>query len=354
MMKRLIMAIVPLALALVLNAGIANADQLMDMQENETSQAIKVFMDGEEQIYSVAPMIVNGRTFVPMRSVFEAFKTKVDWIEETKMVKAAKEDVAIEVTINSYFAKKNGDTIQLDAKPFIYHERTMVPLRFVSESFGAKVTWNEQDRNILISTMEHNEETSNEADKTNFLTYEEAIQKGLKYSYTLKNQLGQLEKLEESRSNITLNDYPTAPGNGQEDAQRLSQLKSLKTLDTNIAMTKKNIETTKESIGVEIRNAMNEINKLLSEKTLMELKLENARTNFEMAKAKAGIGTISKYNLENEQDTYNKAVKDMDIFEKSIESAYMKLSNLIAINQIEQYEIEENIKYEPVSENDVE
>jgi hypothetical protein len=352
-MKKLMKVIVPIALALVLNVGIVDADQLLDIEKKETAQAIKIFIDGEEQTYTVAPMIINGRTFVPMRSVFEAFETKVDWIEETKTVKATKEDITMEVTINSYFAKKNGDTFQLDAKPFIYNDRTMIPIRFVSESFGAEVIWNEQERNIYISTDEKNEETDAEADKANLLTYEEAIQKGLKRSYTLKNQLGQLEKLEESRSNMTINDYPSAPGNGQEDAQRLSQLKSIKSLDINIEMTKKNIESTKESIGFEVRNAMNEINRLLSEKKLMELKLESARTNFEMAKTKAGIGSISKYDLENEQDAYNKAVKEKDVFEKSIESAYMKLSNLIGVSQSEQSVVEENIKYEPVIEKDV-
>ncbi|MFZ5966140.1 MAG: stalk domain-containing protein [Bacillota bacterium] len=351
-MRKLIKTIVPLALALVLNVGIADADQLMDIQEKETSPSIKIFIDGEEQIYSVAPMIINGRTFVPMRGVFETFETKVDWIEETKTVKAAKEDVDIEVTVGSYFAKKNEDTIQLDAKPFIYQDRTMVPLRFISEAFGAEVTWNEQERNISIITKV-SEETDVEADKTNLLTYEEAIEKALKHSYTLKNQLGQLEKLEDSRENITINEYPSSTGNGQEDAQRLSQLKSVKSLDINIEMTKKDIESTKESIGFEVRNAMNEINKLLSEKKLMTLELENAKTNLEMAKTKAGIGSISKYDLQKEEDTYHKAVNEKDVLEKSIESAYMKLNNLIGVSQSQQYVVEENIKYEPVSEKNV-
>ncbi|MFT9496585.1 copper amine oxidase N-terminal domain-containing protein [Anaerosolibacter sp.] len=309
-MRKFMKAIVPVALALVLNVGIVDANQLTDIQNTEASQAIKIFIDGEEQIYTVAPIIVNGRTFVPMRGVFEAFDSKVDWIEETRTVKAVNTDVAIEVSINSYFAKKNGYTIQLGEKPFIYEDRTMVPLRFIGESFGAEVTWNEQNRDIYISTEKKYEDTNLEADKVKLLTYEDAIQKGLKYSYTLKNQQGQLEKLEDSRDKITIDSYPTSTGNGQEDSQRLSQLKTAKSLDINIEMTKKNIESTKENIGFEIGNTMNEINKLLGERKLMELKLENAKINFEMAQTKASIGSISKYDLENEQDTYNKAVKE--------------------------------------------
>ena len=205
------------------------------------------------------------------------------------------------------------------------------------------VAYGNQDVKVPIDGIEQN----------NVLTYTEATQKALNYSFDLKNQQGALEKLEATREGKVLLSYPSGYGNGEEDANRLNTLKSLKSLDVNIEMSKKQIEITKENLALEVRNAMNEVNILLNEQVLLELEIENTRINFEMAKTKAARGMISRYDLEKEQDTFNQKMKEKDLFGKTVENAYMKLNSLMGISQKDRYDLEEDITYEPIGEVDI-
>ncbi|MCH5185882.1 MAG: hypothetical protein J1F64_07135 [Oscillospiraceae bacterium] len=99
-----------------------------------------------------SPMIVNDRTMVPMRAIFEAFGARVEWYPEDEAVYAVLGNTDIllvigynEMAVGDYF-------VSLDAAPFIENGRTMVPLRAISEAFNAKVQWDANTRTVLIST----------------------------------------------------------------------------------------------------------------------------------------------------------------------------------------------------------
>lgn len=82
-----------------------------------------------------------NRVRVPIRFVAEAMGAKVAWDGPTQTVTITREGLEIKLVINQSAASVNGRTILIDAPPKLVQDRTMVPLRFISKAFGAKVDW---------------------------------------------------------------------------------------------------------------------------------------------------------------------------------------------------------------------
>lgn len=102
---------------------------------------ITVWLDGEMFDFDVPPVIEEGRTLVPMRVIFEALGAKVDWQQDTYTAVAVKGDTKIEITVDNTVMYKNESEIVLDVPARLIDDRTLVPVRAVSESFNAKVDW---------------------------------------------------------------------------------------------------------------------------------------------------------------------------------------------------------------------
>ena len=102
---------------------------------------INVTIDGNAQNYDVMPVIENGRTLVPMRAIFEALGAEIKWDDSTKTVTGTKGDVSVVLTIGNTLAKVNDKEVTLDVPAKIVSDRTMVPVRFISESLGCTVNW---------------------------------------------------------------------------------------------------------------------------------------------------------------------------------------------------------------------
>ena len=127
---------------------------------------IKVQLDGvyvdftDEQGNVVNPEIINNRTMVPMRKIFEIFNAQVNWNNETRTVVATTEDKEITLTINNDKAKvknlvsEEEKEITLDSVPVILNNRTMVPVRFIAESLEKEVGWDSDVRTVVIIDFE--------------------------------------------------------------------------------------------------------------------------------------------------------------------------------------------------------
>ena len=113
-------------------------------------QEIVVYVDEKKVAFDVEPVQENDRVLVPMRGVFEALGAKVDWEEGRNTAIAEKDGTVIEVTIGSHQMLKNGEEIELDTAARMEGDRTLVPLRAVSEALGAKVEWEELLQTVYI------------------------------------------------------------------------------------------------------------------------------------------------------------------------------------------------------------
>jgi hypothetical protein len=98
---------------------------------------IQIKVDGVVIPTEVDPEIRNSRTMVPLRVISENLGAKVDWLDSE--VTLTKKNMQVILNLQSNTVMKNGKTSLLDVKPYINKKRTMVPLRFLSETFGCKV-----------------------------------------------------------------------------------------------------------------------------------------------------------------------------------------------------------------------
>ncbi len=102
----------------------------------------------------VEPKIINSRTMVPMRKIFEVFGANVEWEGTTQTITATTENKTLVLQINNQEATvKSGDTeekIMLDSAPVIYDSRTLVPVRFIAESLELHVGWVPETRTVVI------------------------------------------------------------------------------------------------------------------------------------------------------------------------------------------------------------
>lgn len=118
-----------------------------------TFNGIKVVYNDKEIEFDVQPQIINNRTMVPLRAIFEAIGATVDWAEETRTVTAEKNSVKLSLTIDSDEMIKNDEKIKLDVAPVIVEDRTLVPVRAICEGFGNTIAFDAENLTVVISDI---------------------------------------------------------------------------------------------------------------------------------------------------------------------------------------------------------
>lgn len=101
--------------------------------------AIQIKVDGVAIASDMVPEIKNNRTMVPLRAISENLGASVEW-SNSKVI-LTKGDRIVILSLNSSTAEENGAKIQLDIKPYIKSNRVFVPLRFIAETFGSSVNY---------------------------------------------------------------------------------------------------------------------------------------------------------------------------------------------------------------------
>jgi hypothetical protein len=114
---------------------------------------VRVRVNGElVRFEGITPREIDGRLMVPLRGVLEQIGANVDWEPDTQTVVATRGDMTIELPINSHRARVNDRTVYLDVPAITLAGTTMVPLRFVSQTLGATVDWDNRTRTVFIDT----------------------------------------------------------------------------------------------------------------------------------------------------------------------------------------------------------
>lgn len=114
---------------------------------------ITVFVDGRQVNFPDAkPYIKNGRTLVPVRFVSEEMGAKVTWNDRNREVLIEKNGKKILLKIASKNVYVNGVKKVIDVPAELKNGRTMVPLRFINEAFGANVHWVDEEKKVIITT----------------------------------------------------------------------------------------------------------------------------------------------------------------------------------------------------------
>jgi len=109
-------------------------------------------INGVSKEIDAPPFIKDGRTLVPIRFIAETFGALVDWDATTQSITITLDtkNIKIILQINNKTAVVNSKEVTLDVPPIIVNGRTFVPLRFIAESFGAEVLWDGDLKKITI------------------------------------------------------------------------------------------------------------------------------------------------------------------------------------------------------------
>ena len=102
---------------------------------------IPVWLNERRLYFDVQPRVVNGRTLVPLRGIFEAMGALVTWEEQSRTVTINLQDKLFKLPLDSREVMINEKEYLLDVPSQMVNYRTMVPLRFIMESLGAQVEW---------------------------------------------------------------------------------------------------------------------------------------------------------------------------------------------------------------------
>lgn len=130
-----------------------------------SAEPVVVEIDGERVTFDVNPEIIDGRTMVPVRRIFEEIGASVKWDSETGTIYARKNSKTITLSLDSAQMSidkgktdENGnpvvETVELDVPPQIISGRALVPARVISESFGLDVDWEAENNRVVIKSSE--------------------------------------------------------------------------------------------------------------------------------------------------------------------------------------------------------
>lgn len=121
---------------------------------------ITVTIDGSVVSFDQPPVIIDGRTLVPMRFIFQKLGATVEWDGETSTATGTLDGIVVKIQNQNNVMTKNGAEIELDVPAQIINSRTLVPVRAISEAFGCLVDWNNDTRTVIIATQkEYSSET---------------------------------------------------------------------------------------------------------------------------------------------------------------------------------------------------
>ena len=118
---------------------------------SELKNKIKVVYDNNILAFATPPVTEADRTLVPMRFLFEQMGADVEWDGETKTAIVKKQNEIITFSIDNTAATVNGIQKTMDVPARLINDKTLVPLRFLSEELSFNVEWNEAERLVTIS-----------------------------------------------------------------------------------------------------------------------------------------------------------------------------------------------------------
>lgn len=137
--------------------AVVSTEKATEETQVKTDDAIKVVVDRKEIIFTdQAPIIKNDRTMIPLRGVLETMGIDIVWNAEEQSITAERGDSYALFKIGETTLKTDEGEITLDVSPEIINDRTMIPLRAITESFGAEVTWDADTKTVTINDKNAN------------------------------------------------------------------------------------------------------------------------------------------------------------------------------------------------------
>ncbi|WP_010251980.1 stalk domain-containing protein [Acetivibrio cellulolyticus] len=127
-----------------------SASGVIELQINKSKMTVNNVEKEVDPGRNTSPVIVNNRTLVPIRSIIEAMGGNIAWDGNERRVDIILKGKTIKLWIDKTESIVGTEKKALDVAPAIIKERTMLPLRFVTENLGATIEWNDTEKKITI------------------------------------------------------------------------------------------------------------------------------------------------------------------------------------------------------------
>ncbi len=152
MKKSKILAVIASAAVLAsINAVLADAQSELVFQINNPIMTVNGIEKEIDPGMGTSPVVVNDRTLMPVRAIIEEIGGTVDWNGAAQEVILKYGQDEIRLTIDSTTAYLNNEAQTLDTAPTIINDRTMLPIRFIAESFDFDVDWDGTTQTVTIT-----------------------------------------------------------------------------------------------------------------------------------------------------------------------------------------------------------
>lgn len=137
------------------------ADGIISLQIDNPTMTVNGTEKEIDPGRGTVPVVVNDRTLVPVRAIIEEMGGTVSWNEGTQTARLAYGRDEIRLTIGSETAYLNNEAYTLDVAPMTINDRTMLPIRFIAESFQFSVDWDGVEQMITITKTENTDTATN-------------------------------------------------------------------------------------------------------------------------------------------------------------------------------------------------
>lgn len=111
-----------------------------------------VIFDGRQLDFDVNPVIENNRTMVSLSLISQELGVDFSWNADKTIVTGVKDQTILVLTNDSHQATINNETFYLDTPVRTVNNKTIVPLRFICEAYGAEVSWEEETQTVRITS----------------------------------------------------------------------------------------------------------------------------------------------------------------------------------------------------------
>lgn len=129
---------------------------------------VKVVIEGEQVVFTDAqPVVINSRTMVPLRGVFEKLGYEIFWKADTKTAVLADDDDIVRVRAGSNIIRIDDDEVVCEVAPQIINGRMYLPLREISEATDIAVDWDKTTKTVKIGSgqfVEMNDDKDDDLD----------------------------------------------------------------------------------------------------------------------------------------------------------------------------------------------
>lgn len=337
------------------------------------SKAITLQVNGIPYSLKVAPIVEDGTTLVGLRETLEILGATVNWDDTTGTIKARTTDMELSLIPGIKTAKINGVSVELSTAPKQVGGNIMIPLRFVSEAFGAKVKWDAANNIISINTapqvVTEKQEikqieypTLNIDEEGSKITYEEAVSKALKNSLALKSIEESIkiseENLKFAKDAIVVHrpleeDYTSGNAIFVAEPTSISALLAMTQADYGVTAANYQKQIQEGIIKYQVKAAFDSIQKLKKDIELLSKSLETTKTQLEVIIQKAKLGLESDFNKTKEEQNFRNQQKQLESLKKSLDNEYIKLNRLMGIDDKERYSLEYTLDFTPLEMNDI-